>query len=123
MLIIFCNEPFKATQVDSSYEEEAKAAAEAGLAFALIDFGALVNYRDVAKATRNVQRFDPPRDAVYRGWMMTVDQYAAVYGALESRGVRLINTPDAYRFCHQGFAVQRIPQRNSERLQGREDRG
>jgi hypothetical protein len=32
--------------------------------------------------------------------MVTVEQYARFYQALATRGVLLVNTPDAYRHCH-----------------------
>jgi hypothetical protein len=41
-----------------------------------------------------------PVVGVYRGWMVTAEQYVLFYQALEARGVQLVNTPDAYRHCH-----------------------
>lgn len=38
--------------------------------------------------------------AVYRGWMLTVEQYRGLYDALAARGTRLVNTPEEYRHCH-----------------------
>ena len=32
--------------------------------------------------------------------MLTVDQYAEMYRALEARGVRLVNTSKQYHHCH-----------------------
>jgi len=45
---------------------------------------------------------------VYRGWMMTPEQYTILHDALNARGVRLINDPAAYRHCHylpESYAV------------------
>jgi hypothetical protein len=41
-----------------------------------------------------------PGLGVYRGWMVTPDQYRLLYGALEGKGIRLLNDPAAYRHCH-----------------------
>ncbi len=38
--------------------------------------------------------------AVYRGWMLTPDEYTGLYGALAGRGVWLITNPAAYRHAH-----------------------
>jgi hypothetical protein len=43
---------------------------------------------------------DAPATGVYRGWMMTAEQYGLFYEALAARGVRLVNDPAAYRHCH-----------------------
>ncbi len=42
----------------------------------------------------------PLTTAVYRGWMLSVEQYDMLYATLARRGVELINTPEQYRHCH-----------------------
>jgi hypothetical protein len=43
---------------------------------------------------------EEPAAAIYRGWMLTPDQYRSMHGALSARGITLINSPEAYRTCH-----------------------
>ncbi len=87
MLFIFCNEPFEFKKVDSLYTTEAEAVIESGHRFTLIDFEALVSQHSATKAVRNVTSVETPCQAISRGWMMTVDQYAALYSALADRGL------------------------------------
>ncbi|MGI4792159.1 MAG: ATP-grasp domain-containing protein [Janthinobacterium lividum] len=37
---------------------------------------------------------------VYHGWMMTTQQYEALFDALADRRVTLVNTPEQYEHCH-----------------------
>jgi hypothetical protein len=39
-------------------------------------------------------------DGIYRGWMLTPEQYKTLYHALREKGITLINTPDEYETCH-----------------------
>lgn len=100
MKVIYCAEPFMPARVDFAYEREAEAATRAGLEYALVDFEALVNDRKPASAVRRVKAPAVPDLAVYRGWMLTPDAYSQLYEALQDKGLRLINTPAAYRHCH-----------------------
>ena len=38
--------------------------------------------------------------AIYRGWMMTPEEYKRFYADIQSCGSNLLTTPEAYRFCH-----------------------
>src|SRR5712671_2296680 len=95
--ILFCSQPFQPREVDLDFAGEYAAAKSAGFFTALFEHsqateGAALN------AIRRV-----PRDCgetVYRGWMMRVDAYEALYRALLEKGAHLVNTPAAYRFCH-----------------------
>jgi hypothetical protein len=52
---------------------------------------------------RAVRRLPPQPDpglGVYRGWMLTPDQYRLLYEALGAKGLRLLNDPAAYQHCH-----------------------
>jgi len=39
-------------------------------------------------------------ECIYRGWMLTPEQYATLYGKLDDEGIRLINTPTQYECYH-----------------------
>jgi hypothetical protein len=95
--VLFCSQPFEPARVDSDFAAEHAAAAAAGFATALFDHTQATE-GDVVRAIRRV-----PGDAgetLYRGWMMRAAQYDALYRALLAKGVRLVNDPAAYRFCH-----------------------
>lgn len=104
MRIIFCADPIDNRSVDYDYASEAAAASSIGIAYNLINFEALVDRDDPEKAVSKV----PPKNreaesdeiALYRGWMLTPAKYGQLYSALESRGVRLVNTPEQYRHTH-----------------------
>jgi hypothetical protein len=101
MRILFCCDPLDVRQVDPSYAAEAAAAEKAGLGFSRIDYEALVDEKDAARAVRKV--LPPPSGSdlgVYRGWMLSPGSYAELYRALLEKGVRLINSPEAYLHGH-----------------------
>jgi len=54
----------------------------------------------VTRAVRRVPHQPQPGPGVYRGWMVTPEQYRLLYEALEDKGIRLLNDPAAYRHCH-----------------------
>jgi hypothetical protein len=100
MRLIYCSEPFSPARVDAAYEREAEAATGAGFEYGLVDFEALADERKPAGAVRRVKAASSPELAVYRGWMLRPGTYARLYGALAEKGLRLINTPEAYKHCH-----------------------
>jgi hypothetical protein len=81
------------------YAAEAAVCDRLGISWTLIDHDALVR-GDADRAVRRVPVQPRLVAGVYRGWMVTVEQYTLFYQTLEARGVRLVNTPDAYRHCH-----------------------
>jgi hypothetical protein len=100
MRIIYCSEPFAPGKVDPAYRQEADAARRVGFDCSLVSFEALVDDRDAATATRRVAPAEASEIALYRGWMLRPESYAALYGALHTKGLTLVNTPEQYRHCH-----------------------
>lgn len=100
MKFVFCSDPLNPRQPDEAYQAEVVAAERFGIPFTLVDHDALVHENDPAKAARRVPHQIAPSLGVYRGWMMTPDQYRLLYEALEGKGIRLINDPATYRYCH-----------------------
>lgn len=96
--LIYCAGPYTGLP-DPNYQGEITAAVGCGFDYDLIDFEALVDDRDAATA---VSLLEPRarRTAVYRGWMLSRENYAALYEALSARGLVLINDPDQYSHCH-----------------------
>lgn len=93
-------DPLSPSQPDSLYEQEVAAARELSIACDLISFEALAFERDSQKAVQRVPQQEAITDAIYRGWMLTPEQYRQFYKALLARNVHLINDPAAYRHCH-----------------------
>lgn len=97
MKLLFPKDPHQA-QVDRVYWHEAQAAYNAGFEQLLLDYDELQAH-NVARAVRDVPYHDHEQDALYRGWFLTHDQYAALYEALLSRGLRLLHDPTTYALC------------------------
>ena len=66
----------------------------------LLNFEALVYENDPTAAIVRVPAADKETLGIYRGWMLTVDHYAQLFGALQERQISLINTPEQYAHCH-----------------------
>jgi ATP-grasp domain-containing protein len=100
LLVIFCEDPLRAGTPDQAFEAEAQMVQSLGIDHGLIGYEALVNERRPARAVRRLAGAEPPRDAIYRGWMLRPSEYAALYDALMAKGIRLLNSPAAYIHCH-----------------------
>lgn len=100
MKIIFCKDPIAESQPDTMYIDEIAAATRAGLKFELINYQALVEQNNAARAVRDIAVKSEREIAIYRGWMMSARHYSALYDALFSRGIRLINTAYQYKYTH-----------------------
>ncbi len=100
MRLIFCSDPLSPREPDAAYEAEAKAAERLGIRCDLVSFEALVQEGPSDRAVCRVARAALEEVGVYRGWMLRPEQYARMYQALAQRGVRLVNSPEAYRHCH-----------------------
>lgn len=108
MRMIFCAEPFSLHKPDPAYEAEYEAAKQVGFEVDLIDFEALVDDANVARALRKVWAASTEELGIYRGWMLTVAQYAQLFAGLQAKGIRLINSPGGYQHCHhlpESYAV------------------
>lgn len=98
MRILLCVDPLDIGRVDPSYEAEAKAAVEAGFAWARVDYEALVDERDPVRAVRKVEAGEEL--GLYRGWMLRPERYRELHDALVGKGIRLVNAPEQYVHCH-----------------------
>ena len=95
MEILFCANPLNLKKVDNDYILEAEACS---LPHLIINYDALPD--DINTALSLIPKTEETRLAVYRGWMMTPENYTTLYHALENHGVKLINTPTQYQYCH-----------------------
>jgi len=97
MLILFPNHPIRIRDVDSDYAGEATAAQAAGFQVGVVEHDRLCQ-GDVERALRFINPGQGP--CLYRGWMMTAGQDAAMYAGLVVRGYHPITEPRQYDFCH-----------------------
>jgi hypothetical protein len=100
MHFIYASDSNEPREPDSEFEAEAAICDSLGCRRSLIDFDALTSGSPIEQVVRRVKKIEGSQPAVYRGWMMTPEQYGALYRALESRGLRLLNAPAQYRHCH-----------------------
>ncbi|SDP28719.1 hypothetical protein SAMN05660199_03584 [Klenkia soli] len=99
MLLLLPRDPLAPRRVDGHFAPEAAAARELGLPTALVDHDELTRLDgDPARAVRGVPA---DGDAVYRGWMLRSEQYAAMAGALADRDVVLRTSAEQYRTAHE----------------------
>lgn len=98
VLLIVASDPLRPRHPDAHFAPEARAAREAGVEVAVVDHDALTRGDDVSRA---VSRVRAEGVAVYRGWMLRGEQYAAFADALARRGVSLRTSAEQYRRAHE----------------------
>jgi len=93
-LLYPCN-PFEKTRPDEVYAEEFRAAQSTGLSCSLY------SAEDFELGKFNPR---PPllngEYVVYRGWMLTPNDYLKLESAIESRGGHVLTSSEQYRLCH-----------------------
>lgn len=99
MKVLFCDSGFSPKEVDYMYAEEYQAAKDHGFAVALMSFEA-IKKGDFAGALRRIRSGEVVVPCIYRGWMLRPVEYQQLYDALLAKNLQLINTPEAYAFCH-----------------------
>jgi hypothetical protein len=99
MSILFCDSGFSPKEVDYMYQEEYEAAKAASIPCSLISFEALKKGH-LETALKLVRSVTEKEAAIYRGWMLSKDQYELLYEALLAKNIQLINSPEEYAFCH-----------------------
>ena len=97
--IAFCQSSFGRRSVEQEFRAEHDAARRAGFETVLIDHDR-ARLGDGDNVARHLPESANPSTAVYRGWMLPPDGYATLYHALDRRGLRLVNDPRQYVFCH-----------------------
>ncbi len=100
MKILFCGDPLTPRQPDAAYSNEVAVAERLGIPWHPLNFEALAYEMDAGQAVRRVPSASDAEQAVYRGWMLTPPQYAALYVALAAKQILLVNTPAQYEHCH-----------------------
>lgn len=99
MKIIYCDSVLDNKVIEPDYEEEKKSAVNAGFDFSLVSFEELT-VGNITTALRFVKDVESKECGIYRGWMLTPNQYQELYNGLLSKNIELINSPAQYKHCH-----------------------
>lgn len=94
MLLIMPKHPLEDHGVDPDFLLEYNAALKAGFSVVLYDHDSLVRGKIIVSQTTHTG------PAILRGWMMKPSSYGAMFSHLLERGIRLLTSPEAYRYCH-----------------------
>ncbi len=99
MRIIYCDSVFDNKIIEPDYEEEKKSAVNVGFDFSLISYEELTD-GNIATALRFTKQSKNKEFGIYRGWMLTPNQYQNLYEGLLKKNIELINSPYEYKHCH-----------------------
>lgn len=99
MLVLVPSDPSRPRSPDPDYRAEWDAACALGARVAVVDHEAITR-GDPDAALRFLPAIGGDRRAIYRGWMMRAEAYAAFVEALSARGFEPITSASAYRTCH-----------------------
>ncbi len=98
--ILFCESPFEKNKVDEEYADQFDAAKKCGFHSLLLNFEDLVSRDQMHLATKKIFAAESTTDLIYRGWMLTPNQYSYLYEELLNKNYKLINDPYQYQNCH-----------------------
>lgn len=95
MIILFPAYPTSIREVDPSFANEAAAAKEAGFKIGYVDLEIMFGGEIKLKLPQS-----DDKEVIYRGWILKMDIYQKLYDELQSRGLRLVNTPKQHKFAN-----------------------
>jgi len=93
--VLFCCDYFTHSQPDPDYAVEYDSAIACGLPVYLFDFD-----RFTHDSILRMQPQAPAKMLMYRGWMMTSEQYARLSQSLSQQGFTLVTSPEEYVHAH-----------------------
>ncbi len=99
MRIIYCDSVIDTRKIEPDYQIEKESAIKEGFRFSIISFEELIQ-GNIIKALQNIEESKKEEKGIYRGWMLTPDQYGELYDGLLKKNIRLINTAKEYKHCH-----------------------
>lgn len=97
--ILFCSDPMNSKKVDPEYENEFNVCRKYNVNVGLIHYEEIM-MGNIQKSVKNIPHPDETAETVYRGWMLSKENYSLLYNELLKRNIKLINDPDEYLFCH-----------------------
>ena len=97
VLILFPSDYFDAKKVDPEYMAEYEAVSQIPeLKTVLFNYDGFVSGEPLKIYPKDFYT----GDCIYRGWMLTPEQYRKLYSILQDNDILLINTPNEYETCH-----------------------
>jgi hypothetical protein len=104
-LTILFGRPYRAPHGDDRFELEALAAEELGIESYALPLDPVVN----GEPERALRRLPRPRHRqwLYRGWMLSEEEYTALYDAMNDRGEELVVDPES--FAEAMYAPNYLP--------------
>lgn len=96
IVLLYPNDYFAHRECDPLFSQEYAAATKANIRTCLFNFEEFV-FDYSFKIIGQLNRGDA---VVYRGWMITPEQYHMLYMCLQRRGVRMVVDPETYNLCH-----------------------
>jgi hypothetical protein len=117
-LLLVPSDPLSPGRADEHFAAEAAAARAAGCDVALVDHDALTGPEGAERAAARVP--EGGGAAVYRGWMLSSGQYAALADAVTVRGVTLRTSATQYRRPTNSRAGTRLWDRSPRLRPGRQ---
>lgn len=99
-LLLFCSSPFNDKEADPDFEEEFITANNLGFKTLLFDYEHLIIPNHSHLITKRINADDSLKLLIYRGWMLSQQQYELLYNQLLNKNYKLINSPQEYRNCH-----------------------
>jgi hypothetical protein len=95
MRLLYPCDPFNEKRPDENYLEEYEAARAVGLECFLFS---AENFAQGDFKPR--PKFEHMEDVLYRGWMLTANDYARLHAAIARLGSQLLTSPEQYTRCH-----------------------
>jgi hypothetical protein len=93
--LLYPSNPLRRNKPDEVYGEEYAAALEAGFTVSLFSFEEFL-----AGDFRARPSLGPEPTVLYRGWMLTPQNYTRLQSAIAGHGAKLLTTPEQYERCH-----------------------
>ncbi len=98
-LILFPHQPFQPAEIDACFADEFRAAQRAGFATAFYSHEALAS-GDAKAAFRFDSARELPVSTIFRGWMMSGENYADAHQVLKNREFVPCVSPSSYEEAH-----------------------
>lgn len=95
MRLLYPSDPFNSKRPDEEYVDEFDAVNANGLACSLFS---LEDFRDGAFRPR--PRLDEGDEVIYRGWMLSIEDYSKLVNAILETGAKPLVSASDYRSCH-----------------------
>ena len=99
-IVIYPSEYGKPRKVDTEYEFEKTITDKFGVYTALINYDEYIYMGKNLHLTFLTDIPEEPTEGIYRGWMLSPEQYKVMYESLKLANIVLVNNPEEYKNAH-----------------------